>query len=226
MLGYIFRNRLPLERALTHISALKATAAGRTAITSGSSFSAIGCLGLRRRVALSVLSRGQRGRAFAPSRPPRSARDLRRSGVANGISGPYIRLGAGRNRFRSAQERSDPRRCLRGRACGGLSGRRIRGGPRSRRSRVVRPEDDRSRPRAARPQVDVAGMGAWAAQSPRQSTARSSDPAPTISPMFRIAAMVEGHEPCEGEGRSKRLAEQAAAEAFLRREGVTGKAMA
>ncbi len=43
---------------------------------------------------------------------------------------------------------------------------------------------------------------------------------PDHAPLFRIAAVVQGFEPIEAEGRSKRMAEQAAAQAFLQREGV------
>ena len=44
---------------------------------------------------------------------------------------------------------------------------------------------------------------------------------PDHAPMFRISAVVEGFAPADAEGRSKRLAEQAAAAAFLQREGLT-----
>lgn len=43
---------------------------------------------------------------------------------------------------------------------------------------------------------------------------------PDHAPEFTIAVKVEGYEAAKGGGRSKRTAEQAAAETFLRREGV------
>lgn len=43
---------------------------------------------------------------------------------------------------------------------------------------------------------------------------------PDHAPVFIVAVKVERHEPAEGRGSSKRIAEQAAAEAMLRREGV------
>jgi ribonuclease-3 len=43
---------------------------------------------------------------------------------------------------------------------------------------------------------------------------------PHHNPLFRIAAILPGRDPAEGEGRSKRVAEQAAAAAMLEREGV------
>lgn len=47
---------------------------------------------------------------------------------------------------------------------------------------------------------------------------------PDHSPYFRVAVEVEGVRPAEGVGRSKRAAEQAAAEALLAREGVRAPA--
>ena len=43
---------------------------------------------------------------------------------------------------------------------------------------------------------------------------------PDHAPLFRISVEVPGFAPSEGAGRSKRIAEQAAAEALLRREGA------
>ena len=43
---------------------------------------------------------------------------------------------------------------------------------------------------------------------------------PDHAPVFRVEAVVEGRDPCRGEGRSKRLAEQAAAAAFMQRDGI------
>lgn len=43
---------------------------------------------------------------------------------------------------------------------------------------------------------------------------------PDHAPVFRLAAIVDGLAPVEGVGASKRAAQQAAAEVFLRREGV------
>ncbi len=43
---------------------------------------------------------------------------------------------------------------------------------------------------------------------------------PHHSPEFRIAVTLPEREPAEGRGRSKRVAEQAAAAAMLAREGV------
>ncbi len=43
---------------------------------------------------------------------------------------------------------------------------------------------------------------------------------PDHEPVFTVRASVEGVEPTEGRGASKRVAEQRAAEAILLREGV------
>lgn len=48
---------------------------------------------------------------------------------------------------------------------------------------------------------------------------------PDHAPIFRVAARIAGLPDAEAEGRSKRLAEQAAAEAYLRREGLWSETM-
>ncbi|GAB4521188.1 MAG: ribonuclease III [Amphiplicatus sp.] len=53
---------------------------------------------------------------------------------------------------------------------------------------------------------------------PRYEVVASGGPA--HAPAFEIEVQVEGFEPARGEGRSKRQAQMAAAEAFLIREGV------
>lgn len=45
---------------------------------------------------------------------------------------------------------------------------------------------------------------------------------PDHAPVFQVTATLDGLAPSEGQGRSKRLAERAAAEAMLKREGVAG----
>ncbi len=48
---------------------------------------------------------------------------------------------------------------------------------------------------------------------------------PDHAPLFRVAARITGLVDAEAQGPSKRLAEQAAAEAFLRREGLWSETM-
>ncbi|CAN5307878.1 ribonuclease III [soil metagenome] len=48
---------------------------------------------------------------------------------------------------------------------------------------------------------------------------------PDHAPVFRVAARIPGLTDAEAQGQSKRLAEQAAAEAFLRREGMWSETM-
>ncbi|WP_248308628.1 ribonuclease III [Bosea sp. 124] len=48
---------------------------------------------------------------------------------------------------------------------------------------------------------------------------------PDHAPVFRVAARIPGLADAEAQGPSKRLAEQAAAEAFLRREGLWSETM-
>ena len=44
---------------------------------------------------------------------------------------------------------------------------------------------------------------------------------PDHAPRFVVAAEITGLQPAEGEGASKRIAEQSAAQAFMEREGVS-----
>jgi ribonuclease-3 len=46
---------------------------------------------------------------------------------------------------------------------------------------------------------------------------------PDHSPEFRVAVLLPNFAPAEGMGRSKRVAEQAAAAAMMAREGVAGE---
>lgn len=55
---------------------------------------------------------------------------------------------------------------------------------------------------------------------PTPSYAEVGRSGPDHAPVFKVAAHVPGSPDAVGEGRSKRLAEQAAAEHFLRREGL------
>lgn len=48
---------------------------------------------------------------------------------------------------------------------------------------------------------------------------------PDHAPLFKVAARIAGLDDAEAQGPSKRLAEQAAAEAFLRREGLWSETM-
>ncbi len=74
-----------------------------------------------------------------------------------------------------------------------------------------------------RPTVDAkTALQEWAQGNgyPTPTYSEMARVGPDHAPVFRIAARVQGLAEAHGEGRSKRLAEQAAAEIFLRREGV------
>ena len=76
---------------------------------------------------------------------------------------------------------------------------------------------------SARPPSDAkTALQEWAqARALRAPTYRVvSRIGPDHDPRFVIAVDVESHAAAEGEGKSKRLAEQAAATAFMAREGV------
>ncbi len=63
-------------------------------------------------------------------------------------------------------------------------------------------------------------MGAGARACRRPPTSEVERIGPHHNPEFRIAVSLPEREPAEGRGRSKRVAEQAAAAAMLQREGV------
>lgn len=60
---------------------------------------------------------------------------------------------------------------------------------------------------------------AWALPVPAYAV--SSREGPDHAPLFTVEVTVEGHAPVTGEGATKREAEQAAAEAFLKRMGIS-----
>ena len=66
----------------------------------------------------------------------------------------------------------------------------------------------------------------WLAQrdSARPSYAIVAREGPDHEPIFTVELQAPGFEPCLGKGRSRQAAEQAAASAFLEREGVTADA--
>ena len=63
-------------------------------------------------------------------------------------------------------------------------------------------------------------MGAWGGPCRSPTYAVVERTGPDHAPRFRIAVQVEGLEPGVGEGTSKRIAEQAAAQALMAREGI------
>ena len=61
--------------------------------------------------------------------------------------------------------------------------------------------------------------GAQARGKPTPVYSETERSGPDHAPRFTVTVAVEGLKPSDGLGTSKRLAEQAAAEAFMRREG-------
>jgi ribonuclease III len=222
-LGYIFRNRLPLERALTHISALKTTAAG------GPNYQRLEFLGDRvLGLAIAELLYRSYPEASEGELSRRLAHLVRRETCAEVALewnlGPYIRLGQGEIAAGLRKKEA-----ILADVCEAvLAAVYLDGGFEAARDLVIRSFGPKMTDpgRAVRDPKSMLQEWALGRAKPAPVYREVERSGPDHLPMFRIAAMVEGYEPCEGEGRSKRLAEQAAAEAFLRREGVTGKAMA
>ena len=98
----------------------------------------------------------------------------------------------------------------------------LEGGLDAARTFIRRHWDTRARaPTAARRDAKTE-LQEWAHQVARAAPAYAveSREGPDHDPLFEVSVRVEGVEPGIGTGRSKREAEQAAAEAVLRREGV------
>jgi ribonuclease-3 len=132
--------------------------------------------------------------------------------------GPHLVLGLG-----EAQSGGRKRTTILGDACEALIGAVFLDGGFEAASRVVeRAWSERLAASAETVNDAKTALQEWAqARSLKAPTYRLvSRSGPDHSPRFLVAVDVEGHVAAEGEGRSKRLAEQAAAAAFILREGV------
>jgi ribonuclease-3 len=216
-ISYHFTDRAVLDRALTHISALPGTPAG------GPHYQRLEFLG-DRVLGLSVAamlfdafpaaSEGELSR--------RLAHLVRRETCAEVAAawnlGPYIRLGIG-----EMQSGLRKKEAILADVCEAVIAAVYLDGGFAAASALVE--------RGFGPKMAEPGRAVRDAKSALQEWALSlSLPAPVYreversgpdhAPVFQIAAVVEGYEPCVAQGRSKRLAEQAAATAFIQRERI------
>jgi ribonuclease-3 len=216
-LGHVFSDRALIERALTHISAARASE-GRLGSYQRLEFLGDRVLGL---AIASMLIEG-----FPDSDEgdlSRRLAELVRAEACAEVAGemglaPYIRLGVG-----EAQSGGRRKMAILSDICEAVVGAvYLDGGfaaaaaviDRFWRPRMLAPR----RPlRDAKTELQEWAQGRGLPTPSYQEIARSG---PEHSPHFRVAVMVEGLDGAEGSGRSKRGAEQAAAEAMLAREGV------
>ncbi len=217
-LGYVFTDRAPLMQALTHVSA--APMVDGTAQT----YQRLEFLGDR---VLGLCICDLLYRAFPRAEEGELSHrlaDLVRKDTCADVAigwdvGPHIRLGGG-----EMQTGARKNRAILADICEGIIGAvYLDGGLDAARALVERSFGTRMlappRPlRDAKTVLQEWAQGSHGVPPPVYEERGRSGPDP--APRFVIAAIVAGHEPVKAEGRSKRLAEQAAAEAFLRAHGL------
>ncbi len=134
--------------------------------------------------------------------------------------GPYMRLGEG-----EAQTGGRKKRAILGDICEAIIGAVFLDGGTEAAERVVRAAFGPKMLEAGRNLRDAkTALQEWA-QARRLAPPRYrliSRSGPDHAPAFELAVEIEGFEAAVGAGSSKRIAEQAAAAAFMAREGVEG----
>jgi ribonuclease III len=215
-LGHAFADKGLLQQALTHISALPVSR--RRESYQRLEFLGDRVLGLA--VAELLYRTYQEAEEGALSR---RLSELVRKETCAAVAlewdvGPHLLLGLG-----EAQSGGRKRATILGDACEALIGATFLDGGFEAALRVVeRAWSERIEASAGTANDAKTALQEWAqARSLRAPTYRLvSRTGPDHSPRFTVAVDVESHVAAEGEGRSKRLAEQAAAAAFIAREGV------
>ena len=216
--GHVFRDFALLQRALTHSSARRQGL--RT--TSGSNSSATGCSAWSSpRCCSTAFPDATRGRAVACGcNALVMRRDLRRDRRARSASTPLIRADArrrGRPRRKARNVRADAVEAL-------IAAIYLDGGLEAARAFILRYWEPRSQAvgrGAARRQDRAAGMGARRQRRRAPAYAIEDRDGPDHDPLFTVSVDGRGlRSRRPARGRSKREAEQAAAAALLRREGV------
>ncbi len=217
-IGYAFRDRDGLRLALTHIGA----AGSRTESYQRLEFLGDRVLGL----AIAAMLYAAFPEADEGDLSRRLADLVRRETCAEvardwGVE-PHIRLAAGE------RESAPLRRAILGDICEAIIGAVfLDGGYLAANAVIVSAFGERMRaPRRLRDPKTT--LQEWAQSKglvvpTYREVARSG---PHHAPEFTVAVVVAAHAEAEAKGSSKRLAEQAAAEAFLQREGVTPQAEA
>lgn len=215
-IGYRFRDKALLERALTHISALKGQ--GRTGSYQRLEFLGDHVLGLAVSEmlfeAFPKAEEGELSRRLADLVRRESCADVARTidlGASLRLGASEVRSG-GRSRIAILAD-----------VCESLIGAVfLDGGYKAAKTLVERYWSDRMR-KPARPLRDpktILQEWAQARGLPTPSYREVERTGPHHDPVFRVAVALPERDPAEGRGRSKRAAEQAAAAALLAREGV------
>jgi ribonuclease-3 len=215
-LGHVFTDKGLLQQALTHISALPVSRRRE-------SYQRLEFLG-DRVLGLAVADLLYRTyQAAEEGALSRRLSELVRKETCAAVAlewdvGPHLLLGLG-----EAQSGGRKRATILSDACEALIGATFLDGGFEAALRVVeRAWSERIEASAGTANDAKTALQEWAqARSLKAPTYRLvSRSGPDHSPRFTVAVDVENHVAAEGEGRSKRLAEQAAAAAFIAREGV------
>ncbi len=222
-LGYVFKDRSHLEKALTHMSA--ASAEARRELT----YQRLEFLGDR---VLGVCVSDMLFRTFPEADEGELSRrlaDLVRKETCAEVAGqwevgPHLKIGGG-----EAQTGARKNKAILADVCEGIVGAVFMdGGFEAARGLIERCLAPRmlAPPRPLRDAKTALQEWAQGQGHPTPTYAQRGRSGPDHAPRFMIAAEVPGFPEAVAEGRSKRLAEQAAAEAFLRRESLWEEVMA
>ena len=215
-LGHAFADRALLEQALTHISVLEGSARI-------DSYQRLEFLGDR---VLGLVIADMLFRTFPQDEEGAMSRrlsELVRKETCAAVAvewgvGPHLRLGTG-----EVQSGGRRRTTTLGDVCEALIGAVfVDAGYVAARDIIERAWQERLLASAKPPSDAKTALQEWAqARSLKAPTYRVvARTGPDHNPHFVIAVDVEAHASAEGEGKSKRLAEQVAASAFMAREGV------
>lgn len=216
-LGHVFLDRGLLERALTHMSAAPLDAK-RTGSYQRLEFLGDRVLGMCVAELLfrtyPAAEEGELSRRLADLVRKETCADM---AMAWGI-GPYLRLGDG-----EASSGARKNRAILADACESVVGAVFLDGGYDAARRLLDAALGARLRQTSKPQRDAkTALQEWAQGQglPTPSYVEVGRSGPDHAPVFKVAARVQGLSDGIGEGRSKRLAEQAAAENFLRREGL------
>jgi len=216
-IGYSFKTRSLLEQALTHISAIKAP------VTAHAYYERLEFLGDRvLGLAIAELLYRNFPNEAEGVLSRRLATLVRKESCAQVAEGwgvsPFIKLGPG-----EMQSGLRKKGVLLGDLCEAIIAAIYLDGGYDEARRVVEKsfghklhENDAGR-RDAKSSLQEWALGRSLPVPHYREVKRSG---PDHAPLFVIAVEVQGFLPCEAEGPSKRLAEHAAAESFMSREGV------
>jgi len=216
-LGHVFLDRGLLERALTHMSAAPLDAK-RTGSYQRLEFLGDRVLGMCVAELLfrtyPAAEEGELSRRLADLVRKETCADM---AMAWGI-GPYLRLGDG-----EASSGARKNRAILADACESVVGAVFLDGGYDSARRLLHAALGARLRQTSKPQRDAkTALQEWAQGQglPTPSYVEVGRSGPDHAPVFKVAARVQGLSDGIGEGRSKRLAEQVAAENFLRREGL------